>query len=113
MVTSRESRVFRALADPTRRSVYERLARGETAVKALTASFRVSQPAISQHLATLRRAGLVKERREGRHVYYRAEPAGLRPLVSWTMQQQKFWMERLERLETLLAAMDSENQGES
>src|SRR6202012_4467919 len=78
-----ETEVFRALADPTRRAVFEKLATSELSVSELTARFSVSQPAISQHLATLREAGLVAERREGRFVYYRAEPDGLSPIMSW------------------------------
>ena len=70
-MTAREDAIFRALADPTRRAVFERLTHGEAPVKELTARFDVSQPAISQHLAALRKAGLVRERREGRHAYYR------------------------------------------
>src|SRR5256885_2215862 len=61
--------VFRALADPTRRALFERLSRGEAPVKELTARMGVSQPAVSQHLAALHRAGLVSERREGRLRY--------------------------------------------
>jgi DNA-binding transcriptional ArsR family regulator len=102
----RESEVFRALADPTRRAVFEQLTRGESAVKALTARFDVSQPAISQHLAALKRAGLVAERREGRLAYYRVRPAGLRPLVDWIEHYQAFWSDRLARLKTLLEEMD-------
>ena len=78
-----ETEVFRALADPTRRAVFEKLAASELSVSELTARFSVSQPAISQHLATLREAGLVAERREGRFVYYRADPDGLSPLLTW------------------------------
>jgi DNA-binding transcriptional ArsR family regulator len=103
---NREAEIFRALADPTRRAVFERLTRGEAAVKSLTARFDVSQPAISQHLAALRRAGLVSERREGRHAYYRVEPAGLKPLVDWIEHYQAFWMDRLSRLKTLLEELD-------
>ncbi|HEX6838705.1 MAG TPA: metalloregulator ArsR/SmtB family transcription factor [Polyangia bacterium] len=102
----RQAEVFRALADPTRRAVFERLTRGEAAVKALTAHFDVSQPAISQHLAALKRAGLVAERREGRLAYYRVEPTGLRPLVDWIEHYQAFWADRLSRLKTLLEEMD-------
>ncbi len=79
----RKDAVFRALADPSRRAIYERLTWGEAAVKDLTARFEISQPAVSQHLATLRRAGLVSERRAGRLVYYRVKPKGLRPLIDW------------------------------
>ena len=78
-----ETEIFRALADPTRRAVFEKLAAAELSVSELTAGFEVSQPAISQHLATLREAGLVAKRREGRYVYYRAQPDGLSPIMSW------------------------------
>jgi DNA-binding transcriptional ArsR family regulator len=98
--------IFRALADPSRRAIFERLTRGEAAVKELTARFDISQPAVSQHLAALRDAGLVRARREGRLVYYEVEPRGLRPLVDWISQYQAFWKERLERLEKLLEKMD-------
>lgn len=101
-----ETRLFQALADPSRRAIYEALARGEAPVKALTARFDLSQPAVSQHLAALRAAGLVTARRDGRHVYYRVEPAGLEPLVSWIAQQLAFWTERVARLEQLLENLD-------
>jgi DNA-binding transcriptional ArsR family regulator len=102
----REDIVFRALADPSRRAIFERLTRGEAPVKELTARFDISQPAVSQHLATLRSAGLVAERREGRLVYYRVEPKGLRPLVDWIAHYQSFWLDRLDRLRALLKEMD-------
>src|SRR6266850_735261 len=97
--------LFRALADPSRRAILERLTRGESAVKDLTARFDISQPAVSQHLAALRGAGLVSERREGRLVYYRVEPRGLRPLIDWIAHYQAFWNERLDRLQALLEEM--------
>jgi DNA-binding transcriptional ArsR family regulator len=102
----REDAVFRALADPTRRAIFERLTHGEAAVRDLTSSFQVSQPAISQHLAALRGAGLVSERREGRLVYYRVEPRGLRPLVDWLTHYQAFWADRIENLQALLKEID-------
>lgn len=101
-----EDAVFRALADPSRRAILASLTRGESAVKDLTARFEISQPAVSQHLATLRSAGLVSERRQGRLVYYRVEPKGLRPLVDWIAHYQAFWSERLDRLRALLKEMD-------
>lgn len=101
-----EQAVFRALADPSRRAIFERLTRGEASVKELTAGFHISQPAVSQHLAALRRAALVAERRDGRLVYYRVRPKGLRPLVNWIGHYQAFWTDRLGRLETLLKEMD-------
>jgi DNA-binding transcriptional ArsR family regulator len=101
-----EDAIFRALADPSRRAIFECLTQGESAVKDLTARFDISQPAVSQHLAALRGAGLVSERREGRLVYYRIEPEGLRPLIDWIAHYQGFWLERLDRLKDLLKEMD-------
>jgi DNA-binding transcriptional ArsR family regulator len=102
----RENVLFRALADPSRRAILERLSRGEAAVKDLTARFQISQPAVSQHLAALRKAGLVAERRDGRLVYYRVLPKGFRPLIDWITHYQAFWPERLDRLQTLLKEME-------
>jgi DNA-binding transcriptional ArsR family regulator len=82
------------------------LARGEAPVKELTAGFEISQPAVSQHLAVLKGAGLVSERKEGRLVYYRVRPKGLEPLVDWIAHYQKFWVERLDALSKLLREMD-------
>jgi DNA-binding transcriptional ArsR family regulator len=101
-----ENKVFLALADPSRRAIFESLSRGEVTVKDLTARFDISQPAVSQHLATLRDAGLVNGRREGRCVFYRVEPRGIRPLVDWIAHYRAFWTERIERLEQLLEKMD-------
>lgn len=101
-----EDRIFRVLADPSRRAIFESLTRGEAAVKDLTARFRISQPAVSQHLAALKDAGLVTGRREGRHVFYRVEPQGMKPLLDWIAHYQAFWTERVRRLEQLLEKMD-------
>lgn len=98
--------IFRALADPTRRAVLERLAQDELSVSALKAGFDISQPAISQHLSVLKGAGLVTERREGRSVHYRASPEGLAPLFDWIARYQAFWPTRIDRLKTLLKEMD-------
>lgn len=99
--------VFRALADPTRCAVFEQLARGgETSVMDLKAKFHVSQPAISQHLAALRSAGLIVDRREGRNIYYRVQPQGLAPVIDWLDRYQSFWHERLGRMKNLLEEMD-------
>lgn len=101
------SDVFRALADPTRRSLFERLAEeGELSVADLTAGAGVSQPAVSQHLAALKSAGLVGEQRAGRRVMYRVDPEGLKPLVDWMAHYAVFWRERFEALGDLLEEMD-------
>ena len=101
-----ESAVFRALSDPTRRAVFERLCGHEMTVSALKAGFTISQPASSQHLAALRSAGLVHERRQGRFCYYRADPRGLTPLAKWVDRYRVFWPERLEKLKTVLKEID-------
>jgi DNA-binding transcriptional ArsR family regulator len=101
-----ESEVFRALSDPTRRAVYERLTGGERSVVELTAGMGVTQPAVSQHLAALKSAGLVGERREGRRTYYRIEPAGLAPLLDWLARYRAFWPAKIERLKDVLKEMD-------
>ncbi len=80
--------------------------RREAAVKELTARFDISQPAVSQHLATLKEAGLVNARREGRCVYYRVRPRGMKPLIDWIAHYRVFWTEHVERLEQLLEKID-------
>ena len=101
-----ESQVFQALADPTRRAVFEKLCRREMSVAEITAGFAVSQPAISQHLAALRRVGLVRERREGRRAYYQSEPKGLEPLAAWVQRYRQFWPERLQKLRRVLKEVE-------
>ena len=101
-----ENRIFQALADPSRRAIFESLSRGEVAVKDLTARFDISQPAVSQLLAALKDAGLVHGRREARRVYYRVEPSGMKPLIDWIAHYRAFWVERVGRLERLLEKMD-------
>ncbi len=99
--------VLRTLADPTRRAVFERIVgSNEITVVELTRGSGVTQGAISQHLKSLKRAGLVAERPEGRNVFYRAEPKGLVPLIDWTSQMAGFWQSRFDDLEDLLKRMD-------
>ncbi len=99
--------VMRTLADATRRAVFERIVGAdEITVLELTRGSGVTQGAISQHLKSLRRAGLVTERPEGRHVYYRAEPQGLAPLVDWMGDYAVFWRDRFANLRSLLKEID-------
>ena len=99
--------LFRTLADPTRRALFERLCReGELTVGALTAGAGISQPAVSKHLGVLKRAGLVRDRPEGRQTRYSAQPAALAPLADWTGEMTRFWQGRLDQLEDLLRRMD-------
>ncbi|MBX9461496.1 MAG: metalloregulator ArsR/SmtB family transcription factor [Aquamicrobium sp.] len=101
-----ESDIFRALADPTRRAVFERLLGGEKNATELREGLAISQPAVSQHIAVLRGAGLVRETRAGRHINYSVDPEGLAPLFDWLARYRAFWPMRVERLKTLLKEMD-------
>ena len=99
--------LFRTLADPTRRAIFERLCRdGEQTVGALTARAGVSQPAVSKHLGVLKQAGLVLDRPDGRQTHYSALPGALTPLTDWTNQMAGFWESRFDDLEDLLKRMD-------
>jgi DNA-binding transcriptional ArsR family regulator len=99
--------LFRTLADPTRRGLFERLCReGEQTVGALTAQSGVSQPAVSKHLGVLKLAGLVRDRHEGRQTHYSAQPAALAPLNDWTSEMASFWDARFDGLDDLLKRMD-------
>ena len=99
--------VFKSLADPTRLALLERLLRdGEQSVGALTARAGVSQPAVSKHLTVLKRAKLVRHRRDGRETHYRAQPEALAPMIDWLNLYGAFWRERFDRLEDLLGRMD-------
>jgi DNA-binding transcriptional ArsR family regulator len=99
--------VMRTLADPTRRAVFERIVSAdEMTVGELTRGSGVTQGAISQHLKSLKQAGLVAERAQGRNVYYRAEPEGLAPLFDWMSHYGVFWRERFTNLRTLLKEID-------
>lgn len=99
--------LFRTLADPTRRAIFERLCRhGEQTVGALTAQSGVSQPAVSKHLGILKQAGLVRDRHEGRQTHYSAQTGALSPLIHWTNQMAGFWESRFDDLEDLLRRMD-------
>jgi DNA-binding transcriptional ArsR family regulator len=101
------SSLFRALADPTRRGIFEELTRqGEQTVHALTRYARVSQPAVSKHLTVLKRAKLVRHRREGRETHYSAHPDALAPMVDWLNHYGAFWSEHVDQLENLLKRMD-------
>ncbi|SMD14100.1 metalloregulator ArsR/SmtB family transcription factor [Rhizobium sp. RU36D] len=99
--------VMRALSDPTRRSLYERLAGAEEmSVVELTRDSGVTQGAVSQHLKTLKLAGLVAERPEGRNTYYRVRPEGLQPLFDWMSHYGIFWRERFGNLRAILKDID-------
>ncbi len=99
--------LLRTLADPTRRAVYERIARAEEInVVELTRGSGVTQSAVSQHLRSLKQAGLIVDRAQGRNVFYRAKPDGLVPLFDWMSHYGLFWRKRLGNLRTLLKELD-------
>jgi len=99
--------LFRTLADPTRRAIFERLCRdGEQTVGALTERAGVSQPAVSKHLGVLKQAGLVRDRQQGRQTHYSAQLSALAPLIDWTSTLTGFWQKRFDDLEDLLKRMD-------
>ncbi len=98
---------MRTLADPTRRAVFERIVKSdEISVVELTQGSGVTQGAISQHLRSLKRAGLIANRAQGRNVFYRAEPKGLLPLVDWIGHYGVFWRQRFANLRALLKEID-------
>ncbi|HEY0628477.1 MAG TPA: metalloregulator ArsR/SmtB family transcription factor [Sphingomicrobium sp.] len=106
-MSQRQDLLFRTLADPTRRAIFERLCRqGEQTVGGLTERSGVSQPAVSKHLGLLKQAGLVAARQQGRQTHYRAELSALRPLVDWTSEMASFWERRFDKLQDLLKRMD-------
>ncbi len=99
--------LFKTLADPTRRAIFERLCReGSETVVALTARAGVSQPAVSKHLGVLKQAGLVRDRPDGRLTHYSARIDALAPLTDWTSEMAGFWQGRFDDLEDLLKRMD-------
>lgn len=99
--------IFKSLADPTRRALFERLCQdGETTVGILTTGAGVSQPVVSRHLGILKQAGLVQDRPAGRQTFYSAQPGVLAPLLDWTRKMEAFWNTRIDRLEDLLKRMD-------
>ncbi len=90
--------VFHAVSDPTRRAILDRLRGGEAPVVEIADGFRMSRPAVSKHLAVLRRARLVRERRDGRMRYYRLDPAPLREVAGWVDEYRAFWQSQLTNL---------------
>lgn len=99
------SSVFAALADPTRRAILERLARGECSVSELAAPFAISAPAISKHLRVLERAGLVIQRREAQRRPCRIEARPLKDAADWAEHVRATWEGRLDRLDAYLAEL--------
>jgi len=100
--------VFHAIADPTRREILDLLSRGERTVNSLVAEFRISQPAVSQHLKVLRDVDLVGERRQGRQRIYRLRAGPLKQVADWVTLYRQFWTARLEALGDYLDGVDDD-----
>jgi DNA-binding transcriptional ArsR family regulator len=105
------SSVFGALADPTRRAILARLARGEATVGELTAPFNMSQPAISRHLKVLERAGLISRRAQATARLSRLEAAPLRQATAWLADYREYWAHSHDRLDTMLAQLQDDPHG--
>jgi len=101
-----ENDIFKALADPTRRAIFEKLAGDGMNASALRNGMKISQPAMSQHLAVLRNAKLVREERQGRFVNYEVDPQGLALIAGWLAKYRAYWPARIETLKDLLKDMD-------
>src|SRR4051794_13219009 len=101
-----ENDLFKALADPTRRAIFEKLAAGGMNASALREGMKISQPATSQHLAVLRSARLVREERHGRFVNYQVDPEGLALIAQWLTKYRAYWPRRIQALKVLLKDMD-------
>ena len=101
--------MFQALADPSRRSMVERLSRGSASVSELAAPLAMSMPAVMQHLAVLEASGIVRSTKVGRVRSCQLEPAALTAAEQWMSQQRLLWEQRLDRLGAMLAA-EQENE---
>ena len=101
---------FAALADPTRRAILARLARGEANVAELAKPFAMSQPAVSKHLKVLERAGLISRGREAQSRPCRLEARRLREVTEWLERYRRFWDESFDRLDALLAELKAKEK---
>ncbi|MEP1572659.1 ArsR/SmtB family transcription factor [Roseibium album] len=101
-----ENDIFKALADPTRRMIFEKLASGSMNASSLRDGVEISQPAMSQHLAILCNAKLVRQERRGRFVNYEVDPDGLAMIANWLAKYRAYWPARIDALKDLLRDMD-------
>ena len=101
---------FAALADPTRRAILARLATGEATVTELAEPFDLSQPAISKHLKVLERAGLISRGRDAQRRPCKLEGAPLQVANEWLERYRRFWEERFERLDDVIADLKQQER---
>ena len=109
-MADRLSATFSALADPTRRAILARLARGETSVTELAKPFAISGPAVSKHLKVLERAGLIARSREAQWRPARLQPGPLKDVAKWVEHYRRFWEERLDRLDEYLRTLQAKEK---
>lgn len=110
MVADKLSATFSALADPTRRAILTRLARGESSVSDLAKPFKMSLPAISKHLKVLERAGLIERGKEAQWRPCRLQAKPLREVSAWIEKYRHFWEERLDRLDSYLKKLQAQER---
>ena len=110
MQTDRLSATFAALADPTRRAILARLAKGEATVTELAEPFTVSLPAISKHLKVLERAGLIERGREAQWRPCRLQAEPLREADDWIEQYRRHWEESFDRLDEYLRQLQQKEK---
>jgi DNA-binding transcriptional ArsR family regulator len=104
------SATFSALADPTRRAILARLARGETSVSELAQPFSMSMPAISKHLKVLEQAGLITRGREAQWRPCRLQPGALKTVDEWLAFYRRFWEQSFDRLDAYLTALEASDR---
>jgi DNA-binding transcriptional ArsR family regulator len=110
MSSDQLSTIFAALADPTRRAILARLAKGEASVKELAAPFAMSPPAVTKHLKVLQRAGLITQGRQAQWRPCRLEPAPLKGVADWLEDYRRFWDGSFERLDEYLIELQEKEQ---
>jgi DNA-binding transcriptional ArsR family regulator len=107
---STTSDAFNAVAEPRRREILEYLALEERTVNAIVEGLRMEQPSVSKHLRVLRDVGLVRVRRNGRHMFYRTNAEAIRPVHDWAKTFERFWTHQLSRIKERAEAKNKESQ---
>lgn len=110
MPTDQLSATFAALADPTRRKILSRLARGESSVTELAKPFKMTLPAVTKHLKVLQRAGLITRSRQAQWRPCRLHAQPLREVADWVEQYRQFWEARFDRLEEYLRELQAQEK---
>ena len=107
---STTSDAFNAVAEPRRREILEYLALEERTVNAIVEGLRMEQPSVSKHLRVLRDVGLVRVRRNGRHMFYRTNAEAIRPVHDWAKTFERFWTHQLSRIKERAEDKNKESQ---